>query len=184
MAQAPTGEERWIQLEIDGERWHRVPELDMSGPEDQHYVAHVDEDGQLVLRFGDGEHGARLPTGLRSLHLAFDPVTRYTGVVLEQGDVALDEDWHAHRVRVRHPCGIYRARVIDNQDPSGLMRVQVEVPEVLGPHPVWAMPCMPVGGVALPEIGRVVWVIFEAAHPSRPVWVGTWPGRPSPNEGS
>ena len=186
MDQRTVDQERWIELEIDQENWHRVPTLQASGPQDRHYVANVDEGGRLVLRFGDGERGARLPTTFHSLRLAFDPVTRYAGIVLEPGAVELDEDRNEDRARVRRPCGIYRARVIDNQDPSGLMRVQVEVPEVLGPHAVWAMPCMPVGGIALPEIGQAVWVIFEAAHPSRPVWVGTLPGRhasSSPREG-
>jgi hypothetical protein len=162
-----------------------VPDLREAGPQERHYEARVNEEGQLVLRFGNAQHGARLPTGFRTLDLSFDPTTRYAGVMLEQGPVAIDQDWNEEDARVRRPCGIYRAEVIDNKDPSGLMRLRVEVPEVLGPHAVWAMPCMPVGNTALPAIGQGVWVGFEAAHPSRPVWVGTWPGqqpRPSPRE--
>jgi len=185
MDQPMAQQEHWIELVIDGQAWHRVPDLKEAGPQDRHYEAHVDEEGQLILRFGDGQRGARLPTGFRALHLGFDPSTHYTGVVLRQGPVEVDQDWNEDTTRVRRPCGIYRARVIDNQDPSSLMRVQVEVPDVLGPHAVWAMPCMPVGVLALPAVGQGVWVIFEAAHASRPVWVGTWPGqqpRPSPRE--
>jgi hypothetical protein len=185
MQQPTTDQERWIELEIDGRIWHHVPDLSEAGPQDQHYEAHVDEEGRLALRFGDGEHGARLPAGLSTLQLRFDPGTHYSGIVLKQGAVEVDQDWNEADTRVRHPCGVYRARVIDNRDPSGLMRVRVEIPEVLGPHAVWALPCMPVGASALPTIGQGVWVAFEAAHPSRPVWVGTWPAqqpRPSPRE--
>jgi hypothetical protein len=185
MQQLTTEQDRWIELEIDGQAWHHVPDLQEAGPQDHLYQARVDKEGRLVLRFGDGQHGARLPAAFSTLQLRFDPGTRYAGVVLMQGAVELDQDWNEPDARLRRPCGVYRARVIDNKDPSGMMRVRVEVPEVLGPHAVWAMPCMPVGVFALPAIDQGVWVMFEDARPSRPVWLGTWPGqqpRPSPRE--
>jgi len=185
MHQPVTNPERWIELEIDGQLWHHVPDLQEAGPQDRHYELRVDDEGRLVVRFGDGQHGARPPTGFSTLQIRFDPGTRYTGVVFTQGAAEVDQDWNEPDARVRRPCGFYRARVIDNKDPSGMMRVRVEVPEVLGPHAVWAMPCMPVGASALPAIDQGVWVVFEAADPSRPVWVGTWPGqqpRPSTRE--
>jgi len=51
-----------IGLQIDGEAWHRVPSLDNSGPDDRHLVLTMDEKGTTTVHFGDGEHGARLPT--------------------------------------------------------------------------------------------------------------------------
>lgn len=177
MDQPAENRQRWVELEIDGEVWHHVPDLQEAGPQDRHYELCVDDEGRLVVRFGDGQHGAIPPTGRSTLQIRFDPETRYTGVVFTQGKVAFDQDWNEANARVRQPCGIYRGRVIDNVDPSGLMRVRVEIPEVMGPHMVWAMPCMPVGSFALPAVGQGVWIAFEAADPARPVWMGTWPGQ-------
>ena len=74
--------------------------------------------------------------------------------------------------------GKYRAVVEDNVDPSGLGRIQVEVPAVLGEGTLsWAMPCVPfagpgVGFVMIPSVGVHVWVEFEGGDPSRPIWTG------------
>ena len=73
--------------------------------------------------------------------------------------------------------GKYRGLVEDNSDPSGLGRLQVSVPSVLGTLKVWAMPCVPyagtqVGFYSLPEPQTGVWVEFEGGDVSYPVWTG------------
>jgi len=73
--------------------------------------------------------------------------------------------------------GKYRGKVVDNNDPTGLGRLKVIVPAVMGNEPVWAMPCAPYAGnnmglYAIPEKGTGVWVEFEAGDPSYPIWVG------------
>lgn len=71
--------------------------------------------------------------------------------------------------------GIYRAVVMNADDPNRQRRLLVNVPEVLGTA-LWAMPCVPAGSRAMPRAGAVVWVQFEAGDAARPVWVGTCPG--------
>ncbi len=74
--------------------------------------------------------------------------------------------------------GKYRGTVMRNDDPQGLGRLQVCVPEVLGDqNAVWAMPCVPfagkgVGFFALPPVGAAVWVEFEAGNLEHPIWSG------------
>jgi uncharacterized protein involved in type VI secretion and phage assembly len=74
--------------------------------------------------------------------------------------------------------GKYRGTVVDNKDPNGLGRVQVQVPDVLGTvNTLWAVPCEPyagpgVGFFAIPPIGACVWVEFEAGNYTLPIWTG------------
>ncbi len=88
----------------------------------------------------------------------------------------------AAQVRERF-YGKYRGVVTDVDDPEGLGRVKVRVPEVLGDlESPWAMPCTPYPGMgegwfAIPPVQAGVWVEFEAGDPSRPIWIGGWFGR-------
>ena len=72
--------------------------------------------------------------------------------------------------------GKHRGIVVQNVDPLGVARLQVEVPGVLGPgRSVWALPLLPDGRLenyAPPQIGAKVWVEFEGGDPSRPIWTG------------
>lgn len=83
----------------------------------------------------------------------------------------------------RRYLGKYRGVVINNIDPNGLQRVQVQVSEI-SPVPLmnWALPCTPVGGpqhglVTVPPIGSGVWVEFERGGDiDYPIWVGCFWG--------
>ena len=44
-------------------RWHETPTLYDAGADDRSYVLRAEEDGAGTIQFGDGRHGARLPTG-------------------------------------------------------------------------------------------------------------------------
>ena len=87
--------------------------------------------------------------------------------------------------------GIYRAIVIDVEDPEGRGRIRAICPaigqtkedDVGEDH--WALPCMPglsVGakggqahGVFMPpNLGDQVWIQFESGLPEHPIYVGGW----------
>jgi hypothetical protein len=72
--------------------------------------------------------------------------------------------------------GCYRGKVIDNADPEDLMRLRVQVPQLLGQAVTdWAWPSIPEAvGVIAPSVGDPVWVMFEAGNIERPVWIGVW----------
>ena len=162
-----------VTVEVDGRRWHQVLNFNDSHHTDRHYVLEIDEDGRTVLVFGDGEHGARLPTDTRNVTVTYRSSKKYSGVKLIQGQVVLDDDWNEQPVSPFRHCCIYRGTVVSNEDPNARMRVQVQVPQVLDQQAVWALPCTPVGGSVVPPVGTMVWVMFEAGDPSRPVWMGT-----------
>jgi hypothetical protein len=83
--------------------------------------------------------------------------------------------------------GKYRATVLQNIDPEQRGRLQLMIPDVLGPVPsTWAEACVPLAGPTgppmgvylVPPIGAGVWVEFERGDPNYPVWVGCrWGGQ-------
>lgn len=79
----------------------------------------------------------------------------------------------------RH-LGRYRGEVVDVDDPRGIGRLRLRVPEVLSDvESGWALPAFPVTGkgvglFAVPPVGAGVWVEFESGDPARPVWAGGW----------
>jgi hypothetical protein len=164
-----------IELQIDGEVWRRVASLENSGSEDRHFVVTANEDGTSTVRFGDGEHGARLPSGTDRVIAAYQSSKRFVAVVQQQGRVTVDKDWREGDLTAGRFYGVYRGVVANNVDPTSQLRVQVQVVAVLGSQPVWAMPCQPVGTAKVPAVGANVWVAFEAGDPSLPVWMGITP---------
>lgn len=78
--------------------------------------------------------------------------------------------------------GKYRGKVMLNEDPEGLGRIQVSVPAVFGDIPTnWALPSVPYAGMqncfyAIPPLNANVWVEFEAGDPERPIWSGCFWG--------
>lgn len=165
-----------IKLKVDGKSWQQVPGFDNSMADDRHYAVRAGEDGMAVIIFGDGKRGRRLPSERSNIKVTFSPNAHFSGVVLQQGQVQLDDDWNESNVGPERFCGLYRGVVKDNADPQSLMRVLVQVPEVLGTEKSWALPCIPVGASVVPAIGDGVWVMFEAGDPTKPVYVGTLPG--------
>jgi hypothetical protein len=75
--------------------------------------------------------------------------------------------------------GKYRGVVLQNIDPKGIGRIQVQVIGVFTLASSWAMPCFPLAGaqtghVAVPPIGAGVWVEFERGDPDYPIWTGCY----------
>lgn len=75
--------------------------------------------------------------------------------------------------------GKYAATVVDNQDPRGLARLKVQVPEVFGEETTgWAIACSAYAGqnaglAAVPPVGSLVYVEWPAGDTSRvPIWSG------------
>lgn len=77
--------------------------------------------------------------------------------------------------------GKYRGRVLDNQDPENLGRIQVSVPYIMGETPLanWAMPCVPYAGpnagmFTVPPVEANVWIEFEGGNINYPIWSGVY----------
>jgi hypothetical protein len=85
--------------------------------------------------------------------------------------------------KITEKCfGVYRGEVVDNFDPETRGRVRVQVPMLFDNDGIWALPCIPIGRDVenstdwLPDIGDMVWLLFEGGDGRFPVWIGTAPG--------
>lgn len=76
--------------------------------------------------------------------------------------------------------GMYRAIVMDNNDPERRGRIRVQCPTVLGDYlSAWCEPCIPyatdyAGDYYVPPVGEGIWVQFEEGNVDKPIWNGGW----------
>lgn len=80
-AQTPTGGRSSVTVAVDGLSWTQVPTLFGQKREARVFSVRHQEDGQAYLQFGDGEQGARLPTGQNNI------VARYRTGLGEAGNL-------------------------------------------------------------------------------------------------
>ncbi|MFI9764211.1 putative baseplate assembly protein [Streptomyces sp. NPDC051963] len=59
----PLGATPVLEIRIDGVLWHEVDSLAGRGPRERVYITGSTADGRTTVTFGDGIHGARLPSG-------------------------------------------------------------------------------------------------------------------------
>ncbi len=62
-ADSPTGTASTLQIRVNDVLWKEVSNLLGRGPEERVYVTRATDEGKLVVQFGDGRTGARLPSG-------------------------------------------------------------------------------------------------------------------------
>ena len=77
--------------------------------------------------------------------------------------------------------GLFRGICVDNQDPQGIGRIRVQVPQVLGvaasgwAFPAWSMHDLTIWPQdRLPAVGEGVWVMFESSSPDKMIWVAAF----------
>ena len=67
----PSGARSTLEVRVNDVRWDEVPTLYGAGPADRSYAVRADEQGATVVQFGDGAHGARLPTGAHNVRARY-----------------------------------------------------------------------------------------------------------------
>ena len=80
-APSASGVASTLEVRINGVRWDELPSLQGAGPNDLVYTTRIANDAKMTLTFGDGVHGARLPSG--SVNVA----ARYRSGIGPDGEV-------------------------------------------------------------------------------------------------
>jgi hypothetical protein len=62
-AATPAGAESTLSVRVNEIEWHEASDLVGLSPTDRQYVTGTDDTDQATVIFGNGEHGARVPTG-------------------------------------------------------------------------------------------------------------------------
>jgi hypothetical protein len=87
-AATPSGALSTLAVRVDGVRWLEVASLFAAGGLSQVYVVRIDDDGKTRVVFGDGERGARLPTGTENVVATYRSGIGLAGLV-ESGSLTL-----------------------------------------------------------------------------------------------
>jgi predicted phage baseplate assembly protein len=68
---APEGRRTTLEVRVNGIKWKEVGSFFGAHPEDELYIVRQNDDGESVITFGDGETGARLPTGVDNVTASY-----------------------------------------------------------------------------------------------------------------
>ncbi|HEY3268745.1 MAG TPA: putative baseplate assembly protein [Armatimonadota bacterium] len=66
-ASTASGAKSTLDIRVDEAQWTEAPSLLALGPRDQAYTVRINDDASATVVFGDGTHGARLPTGVENV---------------------------------------------------------------------------------------------------------------------
>jgi predicted phage baseplate assembly protein len=78
---APGGAETTLQIRVNDLLWHEVPTLYQRGPRERIFTTELADEGAVTVRFGDGEHGARLPSGSQNVKATYRRGSGLEGLV-------------------------------------------------------------------------------------------------------
>ena len=75
----PRGAENTLQVRVNEVLWHEVSSLVGLGRKDRKYVTQTDDNAHVSVIFGNGEQGARLPTGQENVKATYRSGTGSSG---------------------------------------------------------------------------------------------------------
>lgn len=67
----PEGVQSTLSVTVNDIRWREADNLAALGPKDREYITQTGDDGQTSVIFGNGVHGARVPTGTANLKAVY-----------------------------------------------------------------------------------------------------------------
>ena len=70
-APTPAGAESTLQVRVDDVLWHETERMVDLEPDGRAYITRTDDEQATALTFGDGKHGARLPTGVENVRAVY-----------------------------------------------------------------------------------------------------------------
>lgn len=70
-APAVSGVQSTLVVRVNDVQWHESGRFSELGPTDHRFITRTDDDAKTTVVFGDGEFGARLPTGLENVKATY-----------------------------------------------------------------------------------------------------------------
>jgi len=70
-APVPSGVESTLQVRVNDLQWHAADTLTGLSTNDRSFIIKTDDDGQTTVIFGNGQQGARLPTGVENVRAEY-----------------------------------------------------------------------------------------------------------------
>lgn len=70
-ASNPSGASSTLEIRVNDILWHEVPDFFGHGPGERIYITRLADDGKTTVIFGNGETGARLPTGQENIKATY-----------------------------------------------------------------------------------------------------------------
>jgi hypothetical protein len=70
-ASNPQGVDSTLKVYVNDIEWHEAATFVETGPKDRVFVTDTGDDDKVTITFGDGEHGARPPTGMENLRAVY-----------------------------------------------------------------------------------------------------------------
>jgi predicted phage baseplate assembly protein len=84
----PTGATSTLSVRVNGLLWQEVDFLYNRGPDEQIYITRTRDDGHTYVEFGDGQSGARLPSGQENVRATYRKGMG-TGGLVGEGQLSL-----------------------------------------------------------------------------------------------
>ena len=70
-ATTPSGVESTLKVYVNDIRWHEAEHLAGLQRTDRRFITHANDQGEVAIVFGDGQRGARLPTGVENVRAVY-----------------------------------------------------------------------------------------------------------------
>lgn len=70
-ASTVSGAESTLVVRVNDLKWHEAESLAALGPNDRSFITRTDDDGKTTVIFGNGDRGARLPTGQENVKAVY-----------------------------------------------------------------------------------------------------------------
>lgn len=80
-APTPSGVESTLDVRVNGILWEEAERLFGLDARSENYIVRTDDDGKTQVIFGDGERGARVPTGMENVTAVYRSGIGLTGMV-------------------------------------------------------------------------------------------------------
>jgi predicted phage baseplate assembly protein len=121
-AMTPSGGKSSLNVYVNDVKWTEDSSLYALNTQNQSYILQIEDDGTTIITFGDGQRGARLPSGRENITATYRSGMGLSGQI-EAGQISLKKTGPASILSVTNPLPASGAA-----DPESITSAQKSVP--------------------------------------------------------